>query len=177
MKTLTEDRYKSPVGELVMRADAGKLCYLDFADNAARMQKLLTARYREFEVQDGAPFTDMRARLDDYFGGEWYAFNGLDYDAGGSEFQRAVWRGLCKIPCGGVATYKQLARVIGRPTAARAAGAANARNPIAIVIPCHRVIGVDRYLRGYAGGVERQAWLLEHEAAGNWWRPGEKRWQ
>jgi len=177
MKTLIEDRHASPLGELVMLTDAGRLVYLDFADNAARRDKLLSARYREFEAQPGPPMRELRARLDDYFDGEWLAFHDLDFDPGGSEFQRAVWRGLGKIPCGSVATYKQVGRVIGRPKAARAIGAANARNPIAIVIPCHRVIGVDRRLRGYAGGIERQAWLLEHEAAGQWARPGEEiRW-
>lgn len=174
MKTLNHERCASPVGELVLLSDAGKLCYLDFADNAARMQKLLTARYRDFELQEGA-LAGMRARLARYFAGDWRAFDGLDLDTGGSQFQRLVWRSLCKIRVGGVITYKQLGNAIGRPAAARAVGAANARNPLSIVIPCHRVIGAGRDLRGYAGGIDRQAWLLQHEGAKYWRRPGERR--
>jgi len=170
MKTLTEDRHASPLGELVMLTDAGRLIYLDFADNAPRMQRLMRARYREFEAPPGPAQTGLRARLDAYFRGEWDAFAGLDFDPGGSEFQRMVWRGLGAIPVGDAHSYGQLARVIGRPSAARAVGAANARNPIAVIIPCHRVIGGDRCLRGYAGGGDRQAWLLEHEGARDWRR-------
>ncbi|MDD9811168.1 MAG: methylated-DNA--[protein]-cysteine S-methyltransferase [Gammaproteobacteria bacterium] len=170
MKTLNEDRYASPLGELVILADDGRLCYLDFADNARRMEKLLTARYRKFETRPGAPMPGLRARLDGYFGGDWSAFDGLDFDTGGSDFQRLVWRGLRAIRPGARDTYRRLASAIGRPRASRAVGAANARNPLSIVIPCHRVTGADGRLRGYAGGVERQAWLLDHERATPGWR-------
>ena len=80
-------------------------------------------------------------------------------------FQRAVWAALCEIPLGVTSTYAELARRLGRPSAARAVGAANARNPISIIAPCHRVIGADGSLTGYAGGLAAKRWLLEHEAA------------
>jgi len=81
----------------------------------------------------------------------------------GTEFQRTVWQQLRQIPCGEIITYGELAKRIGRPTASRAVGMANGSNPISIVVPCHRVIGSQGALTGYAGGVQRKAWLLKHE--------------
>jgi methylated-DNA-[protein]-cysteine S-methyltransferase len=81
----------------------------------------------------------------------------------GTEFQRTVWQQLRQIPCGEILTYGQLAQRIGRPTASRAVGMANGSNPISIVVPCHRVIGSQGALTGYAGGVQRKQWLLQHE--------------
>lgn len=81
----------------------------------------------------------------------------------GSEFQRTVWRQLRQIPCGEILTYGELAKRIGRPTASRAVGIANGSNPISIVIPCHRVIGAQGALTGYAGGIQCKQWLLQHE--------------
>jgi methylated-DNA-[protein]-cysteine S-methyltransferase len=108
----------------------------------------------------------LRARraLERYFAGDDPRFDALRLDAGGTPFQAEVWRGLRRIPSGETLPYAELARRIGRPRAARAVGAANARNPLAIVVPCHRVIGSDGGLGGYAGGVERKRWLLRHEA-------------
>lgn len=164
MKLLHAERYNSPIGELIMLADGGRLCYLDFADNGRRLEQLLTARYRAFSLQPGA-LPGLRARLDRYFDGQWNAFDGLGLDTGGTDFQRAVWRGLRAIRAGRAISYRQLAAAIGRPRAIRAAGAANARNPLSLIIPCHRVIGADGSLRGYAGGTDRQSWLLHHEGA------------
>ncbi|TMA44133.1 MAG: methylated-DNA--[protein]-cysteine S-methyltransferase, partial [Deltaproteobacteria bacterium] len=84
-------------------------------------------------------------------------------DPGGTEFQRRVWGALRKVPPGRTVSYGELARAVGAPGAARAVGAANGSNPVGIVIPCHRVIGADGSLTGYAGGVERKEWLLGHE--------------
>lgn len=164
MKLLHAERYNSPIGELIMLADGGRLCYLDFADNGRRLEKLLTARYRAFSLQPGT-LPGLRARLDCYFDGQWQAFDGLDLDTGGTDFQRAVWRGLRAIRAGRAISYRQLAAAIGRPRAIRAAGAANARNPLSLIIPCHRVIGADGSLCGYAGGTDRKSWLLNHEGA------------
>jgi len=86
-------------------------------------------------------------------------------DPGGTEFQRTVWSALRTIPVGATRTYGQLAASIGRPTAPRAVGLANGRNPVAIVIPCHRVIGSNAALTGYGGGLPRKQWLLRHEGA------------
>jgi methylated-DNA-[protein]-cysteine S-methyltransferase len=106
-----------------------------------------------------------RAAFASYFAGAADALAELPVDPRGSDFQRRVWRALREIAPGATASYGEIARKIGSPRAARAVGDANRRNPIAIVIPCHRVIGGDRRLVGYAGGLTRKRWLLVHEAA------------
>jgi methylated-DNA-[protein]-cysteine S-methyltransferase len=103
--------------------------------------------------------------FESYFAGDPAALAALPLDPRGTEFQRAVWRALREIPLGATATYGEIARAVGRPGAARAVGDANRRNPIAIAVPCHRVIGGDGRLVGYAGGLARKRWLLAHEAA------------
>ena len=106
-----------------------------------------------------------RTAFDRYFAGAADALAALPVDPHGSAFQRRVWRALREIPLGATASYGEIARKVGSPAAARAVGDANRRNPIAIAIPCHRVIGGDGRLVGYAGGLERKRWLLAHEAA------------
>jgi methylated-DNA-[protein]-cysteine S-methyltransferase len=105
-----------------------------------------------------------RAAFESYFAGSCAALLELPVDPQGSEFQRRVWRALREIPLGTTASYGEIALRVGSPGAARAVGDANRRNPIAIAIPCHRVIGGDGQLVGYAGGLERKRWLLAHEA-------------
>jgi methylated-DNA-[protein]-cysteine S-methyltransferase len=105
----------------------------------------------------------VREQLDAYFAGELGAFD-LDVDPQGTPFQRRVWDELRRIPFGETISYSELARRLGDPKLVRAVGVANGRNPISIVIPCHRVIGADGSLVGYGGGLERKRWLLEHEA-------------
>ncbi len=100
-----------------------------------------------------------------YFNGDWRAFDDLELEPGGTEFQREVWRELRRIPPGQAISYADLAQSIRRPAAVRAVGRANALNPIAIIVPCHRVIGKDGTLTGYAGGLKRKEWLLRHEGA------------
>lgn len=118
---------------------------------------------RDDVARDAGAFRDAAAQLDAYFEGELTRFD-LPLDARGTPFQRAVWTALAAIPFGETRSYAQIAASIGAPTAARAIGTANARNPIAIVIPCHRVIASSGALAGYAGGVDRKRWLLDHEA-------------
>lgn len=103
-------------------------------------------------------------QLDEYFAGTRTAFD-LPLRAAGTTFQRQAWQALCAIPFGETRSYAQQARAVGRPTATRAIGAANGRNPIAIIVPCHRVIGSDGSLTGYAGGETVKRWLLNHEGA------------
>src|SRR5262249_39623059 len=104
-----------------------------------------------------------RAAFANYFAGSAAALAALPLDPRGSDFQRRVWCALREIPLGATASYGEIARRIGAPGAARAVGDANRRNPIAIAIPCHRVVGADGRLVGYAGGLERKRWLLDHE--------------
>src|SRR4029077_11798180 len=114
-----------------------------------------------------APFAAIREQLADYFAGKRREFD-VPIKLAGTPFQLRVWQELVRIPCGTTITYAQLAQRIGKPTASRAVGHANGRNPISIIVPCHRVIGADRKLMGYAGGVDKKQWLLawERTAAG-----------
>ncbi|ATB28541.1 methylated-DNA--[protein]-cysteine S-methyltransferase [Melittangium boletus] len=132
----------------------------------------LTAIYMENHkgapVLDASPREDLpvlreaRAQLEQYFAGERRAFD-LPLAPVGTPFQHAVWKALREIPWGSTWSYAQLARHVGREGAARAVGSANARNPLSIIVPCHRVVGTSGALTGYAGGVPTKQWLLEHE--------------
>ncbi|MBU6366042.1 MAG: methylated-DNA--[protein]-cysteine S-methyltransferase [Gemmatimonadetes bacterium] len=114
-------------------------------------------------VRDDAPFTEARRQLEEYFAGTRTVFD-LTTAATGTPFQQRVWQALCAIPHGRTASYGDIARATGNAKAVRAVGLANGRNPLSIVVPCHRVIGSDGSLTGYGGGVERKQWLLAHEA-------------
>ncbi|MGH6915322.1 MAG: methylated-DNA--[protein]-cysteine S-methyltransferase [Geminicoccales bacterium] len=107
----------------------------------------------------------LATRVRAYFAGEVDAFEGVAVRAGGTPFQREVWAALREIPPGETTTYGQLAARLGKPGASRAVGLANGANPVAIAVPCHRVIGADGTLTGYGGGLERKRWLLQHEGA------------
>lgn len=107
---------------------------------------------------------DTADQLAEYFAGERKVFK-LPLAPRGTEFQQSVWKELCAIPHGQTRTYGELAASLGQPSAARAVGAATGRNPISIVIPCHRLVGASGSLTGYAGGIERKRWLLNHESA------------
>jgi methylated-DNA-[protein]-cysteine S-methyltransferase len=102
------------------------------------------------------------AALQDYFNGQKKRFN-VPIAASGTEFQKRVWQALTTIPFGETRSYQDLANAIGNPKAVRAVGLANGKNPVSILVPCHRVIGSNGKLTGYAGGIERKAWLLKHE--------------
>ena len=105
----------------------------------------------------------MRRAFEAYFAGEGRALDGVPWVASGTPFQLSVWTALCTIPAGETLTYAGLAARIGRPTAVRAVGHANGANPVALVAPCHRVIGADGSLTGYGGSLPRKRWLLEME--------------
>lgn len=117
----------------------------------------------DVESGSSAPvLLELGRQLEEYFGGGRREFD-LSLAAVGTPFQQAVWAELRKIPYGGTAGYGQIAARLGRPTAVRAVGAANGRNPISVLVPCHRVVGADGSLTGYAGGVAAKRWLLDHE--------------
>ena len=163
---LTLSRYAAPVAELLVVTDAdGNLRALDFTDYEPRMMTLLGRHYGAVELVDGALPAPVVAALDAYFAGDLAALDALPVATGGSAFQRRVWAALRAIPVGTTTGYGALAAAIGSPGAARAVGLANGSNPIGIVVPCHRVIGANGALTGYAGGVERKRWLLAHEGA------------
>lgn len=112
--------------------------------------------------EDG--FGDVRGQVDEYFAGRRRSFD-LPLHPAGSRFQQRVWAALTEIPYGETTTYGAIAAELGAPSASRAVGLANGQNPICIVVPCHRVIGANGSLTGYAGGLAAKRWLLEHEAA------------
>ena len=146
----------SPIGELLLVGDEAALCgvYMQAGPRPKRVSP-------DWRVAEG-PFVAAREQLDEYFAGERLAFE-LPLEVAGPEFERTVWDALTGIPYGETASYGEIAKRIGYPDAARAVGSANARNPISIIVPCHRVIGADGRLTGYGGGLERKQFLLEHE--------------
>ena len=161
---LARVRIQGPIGELVAFARDGALSALSFADGRYDPLVALRQRFGALEVEDGDPL-DLCARFAAYFRGALDAFDPLPVDAGGTPFQRRVWSVLRTIPPGRTASYLDVARRVGAPEAVRAVGAANGQNPVAIVVPCHRVIGADGRLVGYGGGLDRKRWLLAHERA------------
>ncbi|SMF07927.1 methylated-DNA-[protein]-cysteine S-methyltransferase [Tistlia consotensis] len=166
--TLRLDRLATPIGELLLLADEeDRLRSLDWSDYEHRMALLLRRHYGAGgwkTVRDRDP-GGLSGRMAAYFEGDLGSIDGLPSATGGTAFQRAVWQALRAIPCGTTISYRRLAERIGRPAAVRAVGLANGANPVAIVVPCHRVIGSDGSLTGYGGGLERKRWLLAHEGA------------
>lgn len=164
---LTLDRIATPVGELLLVTDGdGAVRALEFDDFEDRLLRLLTRHYGPVVLTSGRAPVPVRAAIDAYFAGDRRALDGITVRTGGTEFQRQVWAALRTIPAGETRSYGQLAAAIARPKAVRAVGLANGANPVGIIVPCHRVIGANGTLTGYAGGVERKKWLLEHEARG-----------
>ena len=157
-------QYDSPLATIfLVTDDAGALRALDFADYESRMNRLLRQHYGDYVLQPGAAPAEIVRALDAYFAGELEALDGIQIACGGTTFQRAVWRAVRAIKAATTKSYGQVAREIGRPSASRAVGAANGSNPIAIVVPCHRVIGATGALTGYGGSIPRKQWLLDHE--------------
>jgi methylated-DNA-[protein]-cysteine S-methyltransferase len=147
----------SPVGPLLLVSAHGSgLSGLYFAQHRHRPTDLGT--------ESATPFAAAREQLAEYFAGRRLAFD-LELEPIGTPFQRRVWDGLAGIGYGRTESYGQLARRIGAPAAVRAVGLANGRNPLSIVVACHRVVGSSGRLTGYAGGLDAKRWLLDHEAA------------
>lgn len=158
------DTLETPVGTVLLVSREDSLCALDFLDYEARMKQLLGRRFGDFSLRRAPDPNGFTHRVRRYFDGDPRALERIPVDTGGTEFQRSVWLSLRDIPLGQTTTYGALAAVLGRPKAARAVGYANSLNPVAIVLPCHRVIGSGGGLTGYAGGMHRKEWLLEHES-------------
>jgi methylated-DNA-[protein]-cysteine S-methyltransferase len=148
----------SPIGRLLLHSDGVALTglYMDVPDHPPRV--------KEHWVEDASagPLPETVRQLGQYFAGRRRDFD-LPLRLDGTEFQRRVWNMLKEIPYGATWSYGELAKRIDKPNASRAVGLANGRNPISILVPCHRVIGADGSLTGYGGGLERKQWLLAHE--------------
>lgn len=148
--TMACEFVESPIGWLkILASDAGVTC-IDF----------------DVTPEPGAPGNTITRQcgqqLQEYFAGKRTTFE-VPLDAGGTAFQQSVWQALQKIPFGATRCYQDIAHAIGRPTATRAVGAANGRNPVPIIVPCHRVIGRNGNLTGFSGGLDKKEWLLKHE--------------
>lgn len=163
---LTLDRMETPVGEMLIVTDAdGAVRALDFADFETRMMRLLARHAPGATLADARAPEAVRRAITAYFDGDVRALDALPVKTAGTAFQAEVWAALRAIPVGETRSYGQLAAAIGRPSAVRAVGLANGSNPVGVIVPCHRVIGSNGTLTGYAGGLERKRWLLKHEAA------------
>ena len=162
-ETFLRMRYESPLGRYVLvSSERGVICAAPEHRAAARL-----ARWEKegIEIRDGDGHNrEAAAQLDEYFAGTLRQFSVL-LDLRGTAFQREVWELLREIPYGETCSYSQIARALGRPGASRAVGRAAGTNPVAIIVPCHRVIGAGGELVGYGGGLERKRALLELEAS------------
>lgn len=147
---------KSPLGEILLTASDKGLTGLYTSGHAL---------YRKARrgSKSPKPFRTIEKQLNEYFAGKRRRFK-VSLDCEGTPFQKRVWKALLKVGYGRTATYGELARALKTPRASRAVGMANGKNPVCIIVPCHRVIGAGGKLTGYAGGLKAKAWLLDHEA-------------
>ncbi|MEO8260577.1 MAG: methylated-DNA--[protein]-cysteine S-methyltransferase [Acidobacteriota bacterium] len=165
---LSREIVATPIGDMVALDSGDGLCALEFLDPAQRLTRLGARLRRYFPPHDiadrGTPTTARtRAWLEAYFAGASADISDLPIDMRGATFEKQVWVALRTIPIGETTSYGAIARALGSAGAARAVGAANGANPIAIIVPCHRVIGASGSLIGYGGGLDRKTWLLDHE--------------
>jgi methylated-DNA-[protein]-cysteine S-methyltransferase len=160
---ISTTRFDSPLGRMLATAEAGALTGLYFIGQ--RHFPDATGDWRDDPQAE--PFAALRAQLDEYFAGTRAVFDVALNPVGGrgTPFQRAVWDAIAAVPLGQTTTYSSLALTCKRPSAARASGAATGRNPISVIIPCHRILGSDGAFTGYAGGLDRKRTLLAFEAA------------
>jgi methylated-DNA-[protein]-cysteine S-methyltransferase len=157
------DHVETPIGPMILMVEDGLVIGLEFDDQPERYLKDLRRRYRDHvlhERDNPCGFSDL---LRAYYAGDLSAVDSLPAKGGGTPFQERVWAELRRIKVGTTISYGELAARLGDRNAMRAVGLANGRNPISVVVPCHRVIGSDGTLTGYGGGLPRKTWLLNHE--------------
>ncbi len=155
------DTVNTPIGQVVLVTENQNLCFVDFEGNEHRMKQLLEKRFGSYELEPQK--IGYSTKLEAYFAGDLNALDDIPVSTGGTAFQQKVWQQLRQIPTGHTCSYGEMAAKLGQPTASRAVGMTNGLNPVSIVLPCHRVIGASGTLTGYAGGLSRKKWLLEHE--------------
>jgi O-6-methylguanine DNA methyltransferase len=173
MKTLADTRLRlsrtvvpTPLGDMLAMSSGEGLCALEFMNKRlTRLERRLDRWFPAHEVVDDRSATIERtiAWLDRYFGGVSADVGDLPLDMRGAEFERRVWKRLLRIPPGETTSYGAIAKELDSIGASRAVGLANGANPIAIIVPCHRVIGSTGALTGYGGGLDRKTWLIDHE--------------
>ncbi len=165
MMKLYQDEFASPVGLVYVVSDGTNLRAIDFEGYESRMHRLLARHYGQYTLHSTRDPIGAVSRLLEYFAGDLHAIDGLPVATNGTPFQKEVWNALGAVPAGTTESYGMIAGRIGRPKACRAVGLANGSNPIALVVPCHRIVGANDALTGYGGGLERKEWLLDHEGA------------
>ena len=165
MIAILSDTIPTPIGPMIMLARDGVMLLLEFSDADDRVAREMKVRFGDVElVPTKNPF-GFSERITKYFVGDLATIDSIPADGGGTEFQGRVWAELRRIPCGVTISYGELATRLGDKNAMRAVGLANGRNPISVVVPCHRVIGANGSMTGYGGGIKRKEWLLRHEGA------------
>jgi methylated-DNA-[protein]-cysteine S-methyltransferase len=155
----------TPIDALTLAARDGRLCLLHFGAREAPVRQTLLRWYPGDSVEHRPDPAGAATALAKYFSGQLDALESLDVELNGTPFQQRVWGALRTVRAGRTASYSDIARAIGAAAAVRAVGAANGANPVAIVVPCHRIIGSNGTLTGYGGGLKRKEWLLRHERA------------
>lgn len=163
MTTLHLDHLDTPVGRLYIIASEDALYGVGFPEHEASARRTLERQLGEVRWSITNNPLGATTILQAYFEGDLHTLEQLPVAPQGTDFQRRVWNALRRIPVSATTSYGAIAATIGAPAASRAVGAANGRNPVAIVIPCHRVIGANATLTGYGGGLDRKEWLLTHE--------------
>jgi methylated-DNA-[protein]-cysteine S-methyltransferase len=152
----------SPIGNLLLSASPLGLTGVQFENDTVE-RFIVTDSFSAKEREQAARYIEtIEQQLNEYFARQRTVFE-VELDLRGTVFQIEVWNSLARIPYGKTTSYGQQAKWVGRPAAVRAVGGANGRNPVAIVLPCHRVVGANGSLTGFGGGLERKIWLLEHE--------------
>jgi methylated-DNA-[protein]-cysteine S-methyltransferase len=152
----------SPIGPLTAAERAGRVCLLHFGPDGPSIDQMFD-RWYPGEPRARQPLPGLAEALTRYFGGEIGALDAIAVELNGTPFQKKAWQALRRIPGGSTISYAELAKRIGEPSAVRAVGSANGANPVAVIVPCHRVIGSNGTLTGYGGGLDRKQWLLVHE--------------
>lgn len=159
------DLMASPLGALLLAHCGGYLCALDFQDYELRFRQMLTRRFGNIAMERRSTPDGIHDALEAYMTGDVDAVKDVPIHASGTRFQQQVWKALRDIPAGETWTCSDLALAIGKPEAVLEVAQASARNPVAIIVPCHRLIGNSGELTGYTGGAARKHWLLVHEGA------------
>jgi methylated-DNA-[protein]-cysteine S-methyltransferase len=155
----------SPVGPLTIAARESRVCLLHFGEDLAAARRSLARWYPGVTIEPHDDPAGAVSAIGEYFGGQLDAIDRIAVEMNGTPFQKRVWAALRRVSAGTTASYADVARAISAPSAVRAVGAANGANPVAVIVPCHRIIGSNGSLIGYGGGLDRKRWLLGHEGA------------
>jgi methylated-DNA-[protein]-cysteine S-methyltransferase len=158
----------SPIGPLTIAAHDDRVCLLHFGEAGTEVRRTLSRWYPSEPVADHPDPAGAAGALRSYFDGNLDVLDHIRVELNGTSFQQQVWDALRSVRAGTTAAYADIARAVSAPRAVRAVGAANGANPVAVIVPCHRIVGSDGSLTGYGGGLDRKRWLLRHEGCLLW---------